>query len=102
MGGLMHWWGLTIDTVSSLSLILAIGLSVDYSAHVGHMFMTLTGTREERSKATLTAIGPAVFHGGFSTFLAFSLLAGTDSHVFGTFFKVTIRPNSLCLFHCIF
>ena len=32
--------------------------------------------------------GPHVFHGGFSTFLAFVLLAGSKSHVFLTFFKV--------------
>ncbi|CAG0886016.1 unnamed protein product [Cyprideis torosa] len=87
VAGLMHFWGLTIDTVSSLTLILAIGLSVDYSAHVGHAFMTILGTRQERAAKTLATMGPAVFSGGFSTFLAFSLLAGTDSHVFGTFFK---------------
>jgi len=35
----MHFWGLTIDTVTTIQLILAIGLSVDYSAHIGHGFM---------------------------------------------------------------
>ena len=29
-----------------------------------------------------------MFNGGFSTFLAFILLAGSKSHVFSTFFKV--------------
>ena len=42
----MHLLGLTIDVVTSLILILAIGMSVDYAAHVGHTFMTLTGTRD--------------------------------------------------------
>ena len=36
----------------------------------------------------LADIGPAVFNGGFSTFLAFILLANSKSHVFSTFFKV--------------
>ena len=35
----MHFWGLTVDTVTTIQLILAIGLSVDYSAHIGHAFM---------------------------------------------------------------
>ena len=35
VGALMHWWGLTIDTVSCIDLVLAIGLCVDYAAHVG-------------------------------------------------------------------
>lgn len=84
----MHFWGLTIDTVSCINLVLAIGLCVDYAAHVAHTFMTKTGTRNERAAATISSIGPAVFHGGFSTFLAFIFLANSDSHVFLTFFKV--------------
>ena len=45
MAGLVHFVGLTIDVVTSLILILAIGMSVDYAAHVGHTFMTMVGTR---------------------------------------------------------
>lgn len=45
VAGSMHFWGLTIDTVTCIILIVAIGLAVDYSAHIGHMFMTVTGTR---------------------------------------------------------
>ncbi len=36
VGGYMHFWGLTIDTVSCNNLIIAIGLCVDYSAHIAH------------------------------------------------------------------
>ena len=36
----MYFWGLTIDTVTSVMLILAIGLCIDYAAHIGHSFMT--------------------------------------------------------------
>ena len=39
VSGLMHFWGLTIDTVTSTVLIICIGLSVDYAAHVVHSFM---------------------------------------------------------------
>ena len=63
---------------------------MDYSAHIAHAFMSTHGTRDERVKKALSDIGPAVFNGGFSTFLAFVLLAGSKSHVFATFFKV--RP----------
>ncbi len=37
----------------------------------------------------MAAIGPAVFNGGLSTFLAFILVAFSDSYVFLTFFKVS-------------
>merc|ERR1712032_1421282 len=66
----------------------SIGLCVDYSAHVAHAFMSCTGSRKERVREALADIGPAVFNGGFSTFLAFILLANSKSHVFSTFFKV--------------
>lgn len=41
----MYFWNLTIDTVTCIQLVLAIGLAVDYSAHIGHTYMTVTGTR---------------------------------------------------------
>ncbi|XP_076059078.1 patched domain-containing protein 3-like isoform X2 [Oratosquilla oratoria] len=95
VGALIHWWGLTIDTVSCVDLVLAIGLCVDYAAHIGHSFMIHQGTRDRRVHLALSKIGPAVLNGGFSTFLAFSFLAGSDSHVFITFFKVFF---AVCLF----
>ena len=88
VGGFMYFWGLTIDAVSCIDIVLAIGLCVDYAAHVGHSFMTIEGTRDERARLTLSRIGPAVFNGGSSTILAFIFLANSDSHVFITFFKV--------------
>jgi len=88
VAGFMHFWGLTIDTVSCTNLIIAIGLCVDYSAHIAHAFMTASGDRNQRARAALSDIGPAVFNGGFSTFLAFVLLAFSRSHVFSSFFKI--------------
>ena len=45
-------------------LIIAIGLCVDYSAHIAHRFLVERGTRDERAAATLENIGPAVLNGG--------------------------------------
>ena len=39
----MHFWGLTIDVVSCVNLVIAVGLCVDYSAHIAHYFMTCKG-----------------------------------------------------------
>ena len=35
----MHYWDLTVDTVTTIIMVLAIGLTVDYSAHIAHGFM---------------------------------------------------------------
>ncbi|CAL4059866.1 unnamed protein product [Meganyctiphanes norvegica] len=88
--GIMWVWGLTVDTVSCIAIVLAIGLSVDYAAHIAHAFLTARGekTRIERAEEALRTVGPAVTHGAVSTFLAFSLLGMSSSHVFLTFFKI--------------
>ena len=93
VGGFIHFWGLTIDTVSCTNIIISIGLCVDYSVHIAHAFLTNQGSRNERVRNALTEIGPAVFNGGFSTFLAFILLAGSKSHVFQVFFKVLLKSK---------
>ena len=41
--GYMQAWGLTIDVVSSVIVIISIGLCVDYSAHIAHAFLTSKG-----------------------------------------------------------
>ena len=47
--GLIHFWDVTINTVSTINLILAIGLAVDYAAHIGHAFMACSGSRKSSS-----------------------------------------------------
>ena len=112
VAGFMHFWGLTIETVSSTNLIISIGLCVDCPAHIAHEFLASQGiipdeksfsqekknfnldlgTRRERAAKALENMGPAVLNGGFSTFLSFILLANSNSHVFETFFKVIFSP----------
>ena len=89
--GFMHFWGLTIESVSTANLIICIGLCVDSAAHITHEFLKTPGTKEERSKLALKNIGPAVFNGGLSTFLSFILCANSNSHVFSTFFRVILK-----------
>lgn len=45
VAGSLQFWGVTVDTASSILLTLSVGLAVDYSAHVGHTFMTISGPR---------------------------------------------------------
>jgi predicted RND superfamily exporter protein len=37
--GYMHFWGLSIDSITVIMLVIALGLAVDYSAHIGRSFM---------------------------------------------------------------
>ena len=44
--GTLQFWGVTIEISSSILIILCVGLAVDYSAHVGHTFMTMAGNKQ--------------------------------------------------------
>ena len=59
--GTIHYWGLTISVMNTVFLVLAVGLSVDYSSHIGHTFMTTSG----KPSGKLPISGPQ-----FSGFLA--------------------------------
>jgi multidrug efflux pump subunit AcrB len=85
--GYMHYWDLTLDSVTIIMLIVALGLSVDYSAHVGRSYMEVRGTPDERLKKCLEDMGVAVLNGAVSTFLAVLMLGGSQSYVFITFFR---------------
>ena len=41
--GFLHFWNLTIDIISCVNIVLAIGLCVDYSVHIGHAFLVASG-----------------------------------------------------------
>ena len=85
--GLLQMWGLTIDSVAIINLVLAIGLAVDYSCHIAHSFLQTKGTRQERVDHALEEMGTAVVHGAFSTFLAVLVLSASKSYIFRIFFK---------------
>ena len=81
--GFLHFWGVTIDIVSSINLVIAVGLCVDYSVHVAHAY-TVSGS----GVAAVRSIGPAVVQGGLSSLLALVTTAASHSHIFRTFFRV--------------
>eukprot|EP00549_Striatella_unipunctata_P000485 CAMPEP_0118715154 /NCGR_PEP_ID=MMETSP0800-20121206/26691_1 /TAXON_ID=210618 ORGANISM="Striatella unipunctata, Strain CCMP2910" /NCGR_SAMPLE_ID=MMETSP0800 /ASSEMBLY_ACC=CAM_ASM_000638 /LENGTH=902 /DNA_ID=CAMNT_0006621239 /DNA_START=79 /DNA_END=2787 /DNA_ORIENTATION=- len=92
--GFMYALGVVIDSVSVINLVLAVGLSVDYSAHVGHCFMTKGGDdKNRRALESLADIGAAVLSGALSTFLAVAILLFSSSYVFevlSTQFALTV------------
>ncbi len=36
--GFVHFWGLDIDTIACMSLVINVGLAIDYSMHIAHAF----------------------------------------------------------------
>ncbi|KAJ8669003.1 hypothetical protein QAD02_000262 [Eretmocerus hayati] len=103
--GFMYFWGLTIDIVSCIGLELAVGLSVDYAAHVAHAFLNASGDggfgndRRSRALKATRHIGSAVLFGAGSTLLALSLLAFSRAYVFRAFFRIFLLVIAFGLWH---
>jgi len=100
--GIMRMAGYKIDSVLTVWLVIAVGLAVDYSAHIGHSFMKHDGTRQERLCKVLGEIGTAVMHGGITTFLSVLPLAFSQSYIFFLLFLTCFLTVLLGLFHGVF
>merc|ERR1712151_331702 len=101
--GFMYALGIAIDSVSVINIVLAIGLSVDYSAHVGHCFMVKgnsnNNNNDERVIESLADIGAAVLQGAISTFLAVAVLLFSKSYVFSILSKQFALTVGLGIIH---
>eukprot|EP00557_Chaetoceros_sp_GSL56_P006937 CAMPEP_0176499398 /NCGR_PEP_ID=MMETSP0200_2-20121128/12903_1 /TAXON_ID=947934 /ORGANISM="Chaetoceros sp., Strain GSL56" /LENGTH=920 /DNA_ID=CAMNT_0017897809 /DNA_START=84 /DNA_END=2846 /DNA_ORIENTATION=- len=86
--GFMYFLDIAIDSVSVINIVLSVGLSIDYSAHIGHSFMTKGGdNKDRRVLEALSDIGAAVLSGAATTFLAVVVLLFSSSYVFATLSK---------------
>lgn len=85
--GFMYFWDVTISGVSTIYILICVGLSVDYAAHIAHMFKDSTGTARERAIKSLERIGPCTFNAVLSTLLAVAVMGLSSSYVFRVLFK---------------
>lgn len=94
--GMTWYWNIELNFISVINLILAIGLAVDYSAHIAHAYnvtesdihcVTNRERRISKVRKTFSKIGTSVFHGAVSTFLAIVTISASTSYIFRVFFK---------------
>lgn len=63
--GLMVLWDVSLNSVSMITLVMAIGFAVDYSAHIAHAYvMSDKETANERVVDALSTLGASVLMGG--------------------------------------
>uniref|UniRef100_A0A914ICA5 Uncharacterized protein n=1 Tax=Globodera rostochiensis TaxID=31243 RepID=A0A914ICA5_GLORO len=67
-----------LNPISAVTLITAVGIGVEFTAHVALAFLTSLGTREERMVQCLQHMFVPVIHGGMSTLLGIIMLAFSD------------------------
>jgi predicted RND superfamily exporter protein len=85
--GFCYFWDVTINGVSTIYVLICVGLAVDYSIHMVHCFNHTYGTSEERAVIALGHMGPCIFHAFFTLFLATLVVGFSVTFVFRMFFK---------------
>lgn len=98
--GFMALWGVNLDSISMINLVMCAGFSVDFSAHVSYAFVSSSKT-DVNKKATeaLARLGYPILQGALSTILGVVLLSLSGSYIFRTFFKVIFLAITFGLIH---
>uniref|UniRef100_A0A183CG75 SSD domain-containing protein n=1 Tax=Globodera pallida TaxID=36090 RepID=A0A183CG75_GLOPA len=78
LAGFMGVFGVKMNPISAVTLITAVGIGVEFTAHVVLAFLTSLGTRDERMVACLEHMFIPVIHGGLSTLLGIVMLAFSE------------------------
>ena len=89
--GFMHFCGLTLSSITMIHIIMSVGFSVDFSAHICHGFMESgKANRNEGAKGALIKSGGPIFNGAMSTIIGIIMLSFSKSFIFRSFFKVML------------
>lgn len=83
LGGLMYLWNISLNALSLVNLIVAIGISVEFCSHMTRAFaVSKANTRIERAKEALIKMGPSVLSGITLSDMGVVVLAFANSKIF--------------------
>ncbi|XP_061379170.1 NPC intracellular cholesterol transporter 1 isoform X2 [Danaus plexippus] len=88
LGGLMYWWNISLNAVSLVNLVMAVGIAVEFCSHLVHSFSVSAGAgRIARASAALTTMGSSVLSGiTLTKFGGIIVLATANSQIFKVFY----------------
>lgn len=98
--GFMTLWDVNLDSISMINLVMSIGFSVDFSAHISYAFVCSRETSANRKAIdALSQLGYPVLQGAVSTILGVVVLSTSGSYIFRTFFKIVFLVILFGLLH---
>ncbi|XP_053981855.1 NPC intracellular cholesterol transporter 1 isoform X2 [Hylaeus volcanicus] len=88
IGGLMYWWHITLNAVSLVNLVMAVGIAVEFCSHLVHSFsVSVKATRVDRVADALTNMGSSIFSGiTLTKFGGIVVLGFAKSQIFQVFY----------------
>uniref|UniRef100_A0A0K0FE31 SSD domain-containing protein n=1 Tax=Strongyloides venezuelensis TaxID=75913 RepID=A0A0K0FE31_STRVS len=101
--GFLALWEVKLDPISMITLILAIGFSIEFSAHVTYGFISNENktSPKERCIEAMEKLAWPVVHGSLSTILGVSILAFINSYMVLVFFKTIFLVLIIGAFHAL-
>ncbi|KAL1250583.1 hypothetical protein QQF64_018379 [Cirrhinus molitorella] len=89
VAGFMALWNVSLDSVSMINLVICIGFSVDFSAHISYAFVSSEkSSANEKATDAINKLGYPIIQGALSTIAGVVVLAAAESYIFRTFFKI--------------
>ncbi|KAL6736791.1 hypothetical protein Aduo_007103 [Ancylostoma duodenale] len=90
LAGFMGWAGVKMNPVSAVTLITAVGIGVEFTAHVVLAYLTSLGTRSERTSSAIDRVFVPVIHGALSTLLGILMLGFSEFEFVVKYFFVVM------------
>lgn len=82
MGGLMWLWGISLNAVSLVNLVVSVGIGVEFISHIVRSYKTFAGSHLERASKALSLTGSSVLSGiTLTKFAGIVVLAFAKSQV---------------------
>ncbi len=96
----MALWDVHLDTISMIILVVCIGFSVDFSAHISYAFVSnKKPSANEKAVEALFKLGYPILQGAVSTIIGVVVLSASKNYIFRTFFKIMFLVIFFGLFH---
>ncbi|XP_072010960.1 patched domain-containing protein 3-like isoform X1 [Engystomops pustulosus] len=98
--GFMAYWDVNLDSISMINLVICIGFSVDFSAHISYAFVSNHKSKaNEKLIEALHSLGYPIVQGAVSTILGVIVLSAAESYIFRTFFKIIFLVIAFGMVH---
>ncbi|XP_051554931.1 patched domain-containing protein 3-like [Myxocyprinus asiaticus] len=100
--GFMALLNINLDSISMINLVICIGFSVDFSAHISYTFVSSAKSdANERVVEALTHLGYPILQGALSTIVGVVVLSASTSYIFRTLFTIVFLVITFGLLHGI-
>ncbi|XP_034952079.1 patched domain-containing protein 3 [Chelonus insularis] len=103
VAGYMALWDVNLDSISMINLIMCIGFSVDFTAHICYAYMSSKEKHpDDRVKDCLYSLGLPIVQGAASTILGLLALVLAGTYIFLVFFKMVFLVIFIGAMHGLF